>query len=243
MKRQLVCSNINGAHDALKQVLERCGYDDENDSIIFMGDYIDYHSQPIETLDYLYGLRINNSSNIFLKGEHDEYLLNYLSDGKQDMFWSSNGGEITKSAYNSRIDSRTIERHLAFLDALKPFHMIKNNLFVHSGYTHDRGAGYEHDEEKLYNNDTIWFKALSWENCNKRKEKKDPLPRITALYDRVFTSQVNVLKKYRSLIPMKAANVFTLNTGAEGLGRITILDMDTLGIWQSDNMNEIYRTI
>jgi serine/threonine protein phosphatase 1 len=40
--------------------------------------------------------------------------------------------------------------------------------------------------------------------------------------------------------PMRAANVWNLDTGAGSGGRLTIMDVETREFWQSDLMRELY---
>jgi len=244
--RTLVCSNINNSYSGLKQVLDRSEYNENEDTIIFMGDYVDYHSEPLETLELLYALMIRNSRNIFLKGDHDDDLQCYMVDGIEPMHWYGSGGAVTKKAIDKlKNDEDRFDRIRSFLSKLKPFYMPPdtNDLFIHGGYRNARGPGYEIKESTLYNDVTLWSKGVSWANINKNKKEgdKDPFPRLTSLYDRIITSHVDLLNNHKKLRPCKAANVFNLNTGARGLGRISMINLNTTDFWQSDNMNEIYK--
>ena len=40
---------------------------------------------------------------------------------------------------------------------------------------------------------------------------------------------------------MKAGNIFNLDTGAGWDGKLTIMDIDTLRYWQSDNVKTLYK--
>jgi serine/threonine protein phosphatase 1 len=43
--------------------------------------------------------------------------------------------------------------------------------------------------------------------------------------------------------PMKAFNIYNLDTGAGHSGRLTIMDIDSKAYWQSDPMAELYAQI
>ena len=52
MSRKLVIGDIHGGLKALKQVLERANVT-QNDTLIFLGDYVDGWSESPEVLDFL----------------------------------------------------------------------------------------------------------------------------------------------------------------------------------------------
>ena len=56
-KRTLVVGDIHSGLQALKQVLEKAAIT-EDDTIIFLGDYIDGWSEAVETVNYLIQLKL-----------------------------------------------------------------------------------------------------------------------------------------------------------------------------------------
>lgn len=42
------------------------------------------------------------------------------------------------------------------------------------------------------------------------------------------------------MLPVKALNVYNLDTGGGWEGKVTIMDVDTKGYWQSDLVKELY---
>ena len=96
MNRILVIGDIHGGLRALHQIMERANVT-TNDTLIFLGDYVDGWSQSPQVLDYLIDLgKIQNC--IFIKGNHDELLLNWLTGNTEDFdenMWIRHGGEAT----------------------------------------------------------------------------------------------------------------------------------------------------
>jgi len=45
---------------------------------------------------------------------------------------------------------------------------------------------------------------------------------------------------WKQTVPMHAANIWNLDTGAGMYGKLTIMDVDTKEFWQSDKGNELY---
>ena len=65
--RRFTVGDIHGAHLALKQVLERCGFDNERDQLITLGDVVDGWGDSYMVIEEL--LKIPNRIDIM--GNHD----------------------------------------------------------------------------------------------------------------------------------------------------------------------------
>ncbi len=73
-------SDIHGRYDLLKDAVDTF-IDLSKDQLILVGDYIDgdEHADSYKTLKYIYSL--NQKYNVIvLKGNHEEWLLNWLFD-------------------------------------------------------------------------------------------------------------------------------------------------------------------
>ena len=66
MKRTLAIGDIHGGFKAFTQVLERAAVT-ENDTLIFLGDYVDGWSESSEIIQFL--LNLPKSRNVFLLKE------------------------------------------------------------------------------------------------------------------------------------------------------------------------------
>ena len=51
--RTLVIGDIHGALKALKQCLKKSAYNDREDKLIFLGDYVDGWPESAELIEYL----------------------------------------------------------------------------------------------------------------------------------------------------------------------------------------------
>jgi serine/threonine protein phosphatase 1 len=78
--RTLVIGDIHGGLRALHQIMERAKVTKE-DTLIFLGDYVDGWSQSPQVLDYLIELNTTNNC-VFIRGNHDELLLHWLETAK-----------------------------------------------------------------------------------------------------------------------------------------------------------------
>jgi serine/threonine protein phosphatase 1 len=96
--------------------------------VVFIGDYIDRGPQSREVVDHLLGLPHRC---VFLLGNHEKMLLDYL-DGKDEGLFLPNGGLATIQSYGGHV-ANIPPAHLRFFRDLKPMYDTANYLFVHAG--------------------------------------------------------------------------------------------------------------
>ena len=116
--RTLVIGDVHGALLALKQVLQRAAVN-AADTLIFLGDFVDGWSQSPQVLDFLMDLSHTNSC-IFVRGNHDELLLQWLETSQDNTQWYRFGGLATVQAYQA-VGRETKQRHIAFLKSLRNY--------------------------------------------------------------------------------------------------------------------------
>jgi serine/threonine protein phosphatase 1 len=233
--RTLVFGDIHGGLRALHQVFERANIT-TNDRLIFLGDYVDGWSQSPEVLDFLISLQTTHSC-VFLRGNHDELLSDWLNESKDNLMWYQHGGESTVLAY-ANVSSETKEKHVAFLKSLENYNLDEQNrLFVHAGFTNMNGVAFEHFPKLFYWERTLWEMSLS---LDKKLPKESPLyPRILKLYNEIYIGHTPVTQ-IGSTIPIQMANVWNVDTGAAFKGPLTALDIDTKEYWQSEPLPDLY---
>lgn len=238
MHRRLVIGDIHGGLKALHQVLERAKVT-KDDTLIFLGDYVDGWSQSPQVLDFLMELRTTNEC-IFIRGNHDELLLDWMLNHNKNIdegLWYKHGGEATVLAYAS-VTNEKKQIHMEFLRQLKDYHLDeKNRLFIHAGFTNMNGIDHEYFPKLFYWDRSLWETALALDESM----PKDSLhyPRRLTLYDEIYIGHTPVTK-INQTIPVNKASVWNVDTGAAFFGPLTIMDVDTKQFWQSEPLNELY---
>ena len=235
MKRTLVVGDIHGGLRALLQIIERAKIT-TNDTLIFLGDYVDGWSQSPQVIDYLIALSQTHNC-IFIRGNHDELLLEWLDQSKDNQLWYQHGGEATVNAYKS-VSLTTKASHIQFLKNLKNFHLDdQNRLFVHAGFTNLNGVEYEYFPKMFYWERTLWETALALDP----NLKKDSVfyPKRLTLYNEIYIGHTPVSRIVET-VPVQKACVWNIDTGAAFKGPLTILDVDTKQFWQSDFLPSLY---
>lgn len=235
MKRTLVIGDIHGGLRALQQVLERACVTAE-DTLIFLGDYVDGWSESPQVLDFLIAIGKKQSC-IFIRGNHDELVLHWLQNKHNNPLWYEHGGGATALAYTN-IAPKIKQNHIDFLSNLDNYYLdSQNRLFVHAGFTNINGVTHEHFQKMFYWERTLWETALALDKSMKTEDIF--YPKRFLLYNEIYIGHTPVTKIGRT-IPTQMANVWNVDTGAAFLGPLSALDIDTKEFWQSDILPELY---
>lgn len=233
--RKLVIGDIHGGLKALKQVLNRAKIT-PNDILIFLGDYVDGWSESAKVIDFLIELQASHNC-IYLLGNHDELLLEWLISKEENLVWLENGGQVTVNEYQ-QLSSDKINEHIEFIKSLQTFHLDnKNRLFLHAGFTSYKGIDFEYYKKLFYWDRTLWETALSLDP----RLTKDSLfyPKRFKLYNEIYIGHTPVTQ-INETIPVNKACIWNVDTGAAFKGKLTIMDVDTKEFWQSDTLPELY---
>jgi serine/threonine protein phosphatase 1 len=110
------------------------------DTVIFVGDYVDRGPSAKDVIDILIEFREHNPATVFLKGNHEDMMLHFLGmPGRYGESFLFNGGFATMDSYD--IDEEQLDdalehlpvRHVDFLQKLETSYLRPPYLFVHAG--------------------------------------------------------------------------------------------------------------
>lgn len=129
--KYLAIGDIHGCARSLEALLDKlAGYN--NRQFIFVGDYIDRGPDSRGVIDLLLDFR-KQADCIFLRGNHEQMLLDAIEYGETNM-WLSNGGRETLESYQS--DDHEIDlskEHLEFYQTTRLYYDTPDYFFVHAG--------------------------------------------------------------------------------------------------------------
>jgi serine/threonine protein phosphatase 1 len=237
--------DLHGAYKAMAQCLERSDFNYQTDQLIQLGDVADGYPQVYECVEEL--LKIRNL--IPLKGNHDDWLFEFIHAEFHPYFWNFGGkGTLISylehagkngryfasgSGFKSALESKDIpQSHQAFFKGQKAFYIDeRQRCFVHAGF--DRDLNFREQPAENY----YWDRSL-WESAVQRLERKEPFSTIPA-FSEVYLGHTPTTKLGTDQ-PMRAFNIFNLDTGAGHDGRLTIMDIDSKAFWQSDPLPTLY---
>jgi serine/threonine protein phosphatase 1 len=133
-------------------------------TLVFLGDYIDRGLQSRQLIDRLL-TGFPGFETVFLKGNHDETLLQFLDDPKLGEVWRNFGGVETLHSYGvqhnpasdwaqtrAEFAARLPAEHLKFFRSLQLHYACGDYLFVHAGVR--PGLALEHQSE----HDLLWIR-------------------------------------------------------------------------------------
>ncbi len=233
--RTMVIGDIHGGLKALKQVLDLAKVTN-NDKLVFLGDYVDGWSESPELLDFLIQLNRTHKC-VFIRGNHDDLVCDWLENGTENLMWHKHGGESTINAYKNVSDSKK-HSHIQFLKSLHNYHIDDNQrLFVHAGFSNMNGVEHEYFPNVVFWDRTLWETAMSLDP-NLSKNSKF-YPKRFSLYNEIYIGHTPVTR-IGETIPMNFANVWNVDTGAAFKGKLTIMDVDSKEFWQSDSLPSLY---
>ena len=137
MGKIFAVGDIHGCLDKLQALMEKIDIDYAEDTLVFLGDYIDRGKNSYEVVEYLLALKNQCHHIVFLKGNHEEMLFNYLS-GQDTVTFLFNGGKQTLQEYTDASGEVFIpSRHLSFFNSLQLYYETDDYIFVHAGLKDD----------------------------------------------------------------------------------------------------------
>ncbi|MBI4633430.1 MAG: serine/threonine protein phosphatase [Deltaproteobacteria bacterium] len=138
MKKIFAIGDVHGCIAKLQDLVSALPFDTEQDTLLFLGDYIDRGPDSKGVIDYLLDLRRKIGNVVFLSGNHEQMFLNYYRRNEGKQLFLMNGGESTIISYGRAglKDGRKMnvpESHLEFFDSLRTSYETDRYIFVHAG--------------------------------------------------------------------------------------------------------------
>ncbi len=241
--RTFVIGDIHGAYKALVQVLERAGFDYENDKLISLGDVTDGWSETAESIEEL--IKIKNL--VYIKGNHDEWVERFLKDmvsGKPNhkmQMWAVQGGEATIYSYEK--NPSLVDKHIEFLNkALLYYIDDENRIFLHAGFDpnvpldkqYHMDVGQNKDENAVFYWDRMfWSHMVSKYKIGKNEE-------VWEKWNEIYIGHTPTFREFDHGNPVNIGNVWNMDTGATYNGVLSMMNIDTKEIFQSDHVYKLY---
>jgi diadenosine tetraphosphatase ApaH/serine/threonine PP2A family protein phosphatase len=184
--------------------------------LIFLGDYVDRGPDSKGVLDQLIRLKSGRPETVFLKGNHEALLLDFLSDPEMMQHWLEWGGEETLESYGvknvlgrsgedlaAELSEKMPAAHLSFLQSLALTHIEGDYFFVHAGVR--PGVNLDDQQEE----DLLWIR------------KKFHSAAASERPDKVIVHGHQPMKK-----PLDAGWRIAVDTGACWTGKLTAVALE-----------------
>lgn len=160
-KRIFVIGDIHGCVEETRILVEtlvsREGVNDD-DVILFLGDYIDRGPDSRGVIDYMIELRSKLPKTRFLKGNHEDMLMDFLGfGGRLGQAFLYNGGLETIQSYGISVFASPEEMvsglppaHFQFLNTLESIIKIDDFICVHAGLNPLRDLTSQNDSDVFW---------------------------------------------------------------------------------------------
>lgn len=249
--RKFVLGDVHGSFRALKQVLELSGFDYENDQLIFLGDVADGYTEVVECVEEL--MKIKHL--IVIRGNHDIWLKDWLNNGTEREIWLNQGGIASVESYK-RTGLEKDQRHIDFLNEMWDWYIDdENRLFIHAGWDYTAENFKIGATKKVSESGGIGAMECHWNrslfNYLRNLDfyetiKDDKYSGILKEYDFSYLPHTQFKEIYightqlNSHYPETYLNLTNMDSGAGWNGRLSIMNIDTKEVWQSDFSPHLY---
>lgn len=130
MGKLIGISDIHGEYEKLCALLDKLS-PQKNDTIVFMGDYIDRGAKSREVVDKIISMQ-DVCNCVYLIGSHEYALLHADTDEYYNYLFWNYGGPQTVESYGSY--ENIFKIHGEFFRNLKFYHQVGDYVFVHAGF-------------------------------------------------------------------------------------------------------------
>ncbi|OQP42022.1 phosphoesterase, partial [Niastella koreensis] len=228
-----VIGDLHGQYQSLKQCLARCNFDYNQDTLIQLGDVVDGGDEVFDCVEEL----LNIKNLVTLKGNHDDWFLDFIKTGFHPAAWAY-GGVSTINSYATKAGKVPVTRktrqgyktsfnpedipiaHRQFFESQRLNHIDKNNnCFVHAGFNPFQPF-HEQPATIFYWDRILWQSAMNWQTKANQNSEIEPLGIVTK-FNSIFIGHTNTML-WGIDKPLKAANIYNIDTGASKGGKLTI---------------------
>jgi len=209
---EYVIGDIHGEIDQLKTIIDKINYKPKEDKLIFLGDYIDRGADSYKV--YRYIKELDNGDNIFLRGNHEEMMIDaVLNDNNIDL-WYHNGGQATERSFPNRSELKEAAR---FFNSLPYYHSSQDYIFVHAGIRPDRKL------KEQTEHDLVWIRY-----------------QFLGAKARDFQEKRTVVAGHTPVPKVKfEENKILMDTGAGKGGILSAINLETKKVYSSAEKNPI----
>jgi serine/threonine protein phosphatase 1 len=214
MNRTIAIGDIHGCNVALKALLKAIE-PTRQDTLVFLGDYVDRGLHSAEVLESLNDL-LPVCNVVPLIGNHEIMMVNALKSKRDMDYWIQNGGMATIHSYGGRIQNIP-QHHVAFLNHCVRYFESEFHFFVHASY--DPNLPFDEQPGDLL----FWAHILD----------DPPAPHISGKKAIVgHTPQES--HEIRDIGHLAIIDTFCVDGGW-----LTGIDVETGRVWQTDNFGSL----
>jgi serine/threonine protein phosphatase 1 len=196
-------------------------------TIIFLGDYVDRGPDSDKVLDFLMELEDTDGiQHIFLKGNHEDIMINvYYRDGHVDM-WLENGGLATLDAFECAshhdfYENPRLRDYMIWIAHRPTMHIMGRYAFVHGGYDVSKSPGEQNPDVLMWMRIPPYMEGHQYDTCE-----------FTVVHGHTMTPK-----------PLVCKNEIGVDTGACNGGELTAVCLpEDIGVYSANEVNNMTET-
>jgi serine/threonine protein phosphatase 1 len=213
--RLFAIGDVHGCSSALDTLLELVEPTPE-DTLIFLGDYVDRGPDARGVLDRLVELS-KRENFVALRGNHDLWMLNARQDREWRTSWLDRGvgGMATLDSYKAQSFKDIPDSHWEFLENTKLYFETEKFIFTHAGIDGELDLKDQSEEALLWRRVTACGPHYSGRTliCGHTAQKKG--------------------------VPLDLGHAICIDTWAYGKGFLSCLDCEHRYLWQASQEGEV----
>lgn len=169
--RRFAISDIHGCAFTFKLLVEELIRPTKEDQIFLLGDYIDRGPDSKKVFDHIFRWQEAGLQIYCLLGNHEDMLLDSLTDMEQRRHWLKMGGTDTLKSFGVDRPEDIPEKYLRFMKDLPYYIELGDYFLVHAGFNFCEG------KEKLYQDteSMLWIRNWHMELLPKLVDEKTVL--------------------------------------------------------------------
>jgi len=195
-------------------------------TVVYLGDYVDRGPASKHLVDRLLQAPLGPFETVYLKGNHEDLMLEFLDRGTQGRVWLINGGDATFASYGvtppsihddesygparrALIDAMPAG-HRAFFEGLRVIYRAGDYAFVHAGVRPDVALEAQNERDLIWIREQFLNSDADFGAC--------------VVHGHTIAPE-----------PVRRHNRIGLDTGAYGTGRLScaVLEGDSVRILQT----------
>lgn len=182
--------DIHGRVDLLTRMLEILEIRTEEEAragmqpmVIFLGDYVDRGPDSAGVIELLLQDRLPGVERRFLRGNHEQSMMDYLRDPLANRAWMLQGGAETLRSYGvqppspvgakdedwteaaAALNEKLPATHRAFLDGLERYIALGDFAFVHAGVDFDVPLDRQLDRDLYWARERFLASKRAYSHC------------------------------------------------------------------------------
>lgn len=165
--RVIVVADIHGNDTKFRRALKSVSLK-KTDILVLIGDLIDRGTESKQVLDTIFLLEEKGFSNIiYIRGNHEQMLLDSIEDENKEYIWLKNGGDKTLQSFKVKFAFQIPKKYIEFINSSLMYYEYENFIFVHAGLNLNIENPFEDTKSLLWSREFDESKLINSSLSNK----------------------------------------------------------------------------